>query len=133
MRGGVKAYTKELRSKRKSTETGSELAVVALPEKQPGWPFLLGEKVDAAVQTIVKGVHDSGAVLNAAVAVGIAKGVLCKCDRSLLKENGGLLDPGKNWTKSLLYRMGFVKCRGNTKAKVSVEHFKELKIMNHWQ
>ena len=33
----------------------------------------------------------------------------------------------KNWAKSLLYRMGFVKRRGNTKVKVPVEHFEALK------
>ena len=33
----------------------------------------------------------------------------------------------KNWAKSLLYRIGFVKRRGNTKAKVPVEHFEALK------
>ena len=33
----------------------------------------------------------------------------------------------KNCAKSLLYRLGFVKRRGNTKAKVPVEHFEVFK------
>ena len=33
----------------------------------------------------------------------------------------------KNWAKSLLHRMGFVKRRGNTKAKVIVEDFEAHK------
>ena len=54
-------------------------------------------------------------------------GVLRKRDKSLLKENGGPLEPGNNWAKSLLHRMGFVKRTGNTKAKVAVEEFEALK------
>ena len=48
-------------------------------------------------------------------------------DKSLLKENGGSLQLIKNWAKSILYRMGYVKRRGNTTAKVSVEHLEVLK------
>ena len=48
-------------------------------------------------------------------------------DKSLLKENGGSLQLTKNWAKSILYRMGYVKRRGNTEAKVSVEHLEFLK------
>ena len=34
----------------------------------------------------------------------------------------------KHWAKYLLQRMGMVKRRGNTKAKVTVENFEELKM-----
>ena len=130
VRDWVKAYKKELHSKRKLmvAENDSELAAVtALPERKRDRPLLVGNKVDAEIQTIVKGVHDSGAVINTAIVTGIAKGVLDKRDMSLLSENGGPIDPGKNLAKSLLYRMGFVKRRGNTKAKVTVDHCDELK------
>ena len=52
--------------------------------------------------------------------------VLCKRGMSLLSENGGPIDPGTNWVKLLLYRPGFVKKRGNTKAKVAADCFDEL-------
>ena len=54
-------------------------------------------------------------------------GVVRKRDRSLLKEEGSPLELKKNWAKSILHRMGFVKRRGNTKAKVAVEQFEALK------
>ena len=130
MRDWVKAYKKELRSKRKLMVAGndSELAAVtALPERKRGRPLLVGDKVDAEIRTIVKSMRDSGAVINTAIITGIAKGVLRKRDRTLLSENGGPIDPGKNWAKSLLYKMGFVKRRGNTKAKVTVDHFDEVR------
>ena len=70
---------------------------------------------------------DNGAVINTAITIATATGVVCKRDMSLLKENGGSLELTKNWAKSMLYRMGFVKRRGNTKAKVLVKHFEALK------
>jgi len=48
-------------------------------------------------------------------------------DANLLVENGGHIDLTKHWAKNLLTRMNFVKRRANTKMKVSVEHFYELK------
>ena len=42
-------------------------------------------------------------------------------------EEGITTELTKNWAKSILHRMGFVKRRGNTKAKVAVEHFEALK------
>ncbi len=78
-------------------------------------------------QTIMRAMCDNGAVVNTSITVATATGVVWKRDKSLLVENGGSLELAKNWAKSILYRIGFVKRRGNTKAKVSVEHFEALK------
>ena len=121
VRDWVKAYNKELRSKCASTETGGDLAVTKLPSKKRGRPFLLGEKVDREVQTIIRTMRDHGAVVNTSITIATATGVVRKCDKSLEP----LLT--KHWAKSLLYRMGFVKRRGNTKAKVDVEQFEAIK------
>ena len=100
-----------------------------LPSKRRGRPCLLGEKIDIEVQTILRAMRDNGAVVNTSIAIATATGVVRKRDKSLLKENGDSLEQmlTKNWAKSLLCRMGFVKRRGNTKAKVPVEHFEVLK------
>ena len=121
VRDWVKAYNKELRSKCTSTEIGGELAVTKLPTKKRGRPFLLGEKVDREVQTIIRTMRDHGAVINTSITIATAKGVVRKRDKSFEQ----LLT--KNWAKSILYRMGFVKRRGNTKAKVDVEQFEAIK------
>ena len=71
--------------------------------------------------------RDNGAVVNTSIAIAIAIGVVRKRDRSLLKEEGGPIELKKNWAKSILHRMGFVKRRRNTKAKVAVEQFEALK------
>ena len=45
----------------------------------------------------------------------------------MLSEYGGPITITKNWAKSLLYRMGFVKRKGCSKVKLSVTNFHELK------
>ena len=127
VRDWVKAYKKELQNKRRSAEPGCDLVVSHLSGKKRGRPFLLGEKVDAEVQTIIRAMRDSGAVVNTSIAIAVAMGVVRKRDRSLLKEEGGPLELEKNWAKSILHRMGFVKRQGNTKAKVAVEQFEAQK------
>ncbi len=127
VRDWVKAYEKELQRKRAMIDVGKELVVKTLPCKKRGRPFLLGQSIDMEVQTILRAMRDNGAVVNTAIAIATATGVVRKRDKSLLMENGGSLELRKNWAKSILHRMGFVKRRGNTKAKVSVEHFEALK------
>ena len=46
---------------------------------------------------------------------------------NLLSDNGGHIVLTNNWAKSLLRRMGFVKRKISTAAKVSVSNFEELK------
>jgi len=112
VRDWVKAYNKELRSKCTSTEIGGELAVTKLPTKKRGRPFLLGEKVDREVQTIIRTMRDRGAVINTSITIATAKGVVRKRDKSFEQ----LLT--KNWAKSILYRMGFVKRRVTPRPKL---------------
>ena len=54
-------------------------------------------------------------------------GLVLNKDANLLAENGGHISLTKHWARYLLSRMGFVKRRANTKSKVSVEQFNELK------
>ena len=48
-------------------------------------------------------------------------------DPTLLASNGGGVTLTKDWAKYLLCRMGFVKRRGSTKAKVAIEDFEAIK------
>ena len=49
-------------------------------------------------------------------------------NHSQLCEFGGHLTLSKEWGKSVLRHMGFVKRRANTKVKVSVEDFEKKEI-----
>ena len=59
--------------------------------------------------------------------MGTAVGLVSHKDANLLACNGGHLTITKPWAKSLLKRMGFVKRKAGTKAKVSIEDFQEQK------
>ena len=66
-------------------------------------------------------------MINSDVAIAAGTGILMNSDTNLLVANGSHNDVTKHWAKYLLSQMGFVKRRVNTKAKVTVEHFDELK------
>lgn len=53
-----------------------------------------------------------------------ATAIVRKSDRNLA-ENGGPIMITSNWAKSLLYRMKFVKRRGSSTAKMTVENLKQ--------
>ena len=101
--------------------------VVELPMKKRGCPLLLGEELDQKVQSYLNALRANGAVVNTAVAVGCAKGLVASEGANLLACNGGHIDITNYWAKNLLQRMGFVKRRGTTKAKVTVEDFDAVK------
>ena len=68
-----------------------------------------------------------GAVVNTAVAIGCAEGVMKNTDSNLLASNGEHISLTKHWGKHLFTRMGFVKHRASTKAKIIVPNFEEVK------
>ena len=47
-------------------------------------------------------------------------------DANLLLTNGGPIDISKEWAKRLLRRMGLVKRKGTTKAKVNPEYYEAV-------
>ena len=55
------------------------------------------------------------------------EGIVAAADRSLLRQHGGSLVLTKAWAKSLLSRMGFVKRKGSTSAKLPVSEFEKRK------
>ena len=79
------------------------------------------------VRAYLVGLRAHGAVVNTAIAIGCAEGVLKSKDSNLLAFNGGHISVTKHWGKHLLTRMGFVKHRASTKAKITVPNFEEVK------
>ena len=67
--------------------------------------------------------RSTGTAVNTAVVISCAEGILMHEDARMLSR----VDLNKGWAQYLLYRMGFVKCKATTKAKVTVENFAELK------
>ena len=85
-----------------------------------------GEDLDQQLQAYVCALRSAGAVVNTAIVRAAARGIVSSTNRSQLYEFGGLT-LSKEWGKSVLRRMGFVKRKANTKVKLSVEDFEKKK------
>ena len=57
-----------------------------------------------------------------------AEGVVKSFDSNLLQCNGGHIICGKHWAKNFLQRMGYVKRRASTTAKVSLSEFENANL-----
>jgi len=69
----------------------------------------------------------AGEVVNVKIAMASTKGLVKKTDSRLLAENGGYMVFTKDWAHHLLDRMGLVKRKANSKVKISVNDFDDLK------
>ena len=121
---GYRLYISEEAAARKSRIAGEPVTIVELPEKPKGRPPLLGNR---KVQLLIKAVRLHGACINSDVVIGIGKGLMLNTNRTLLAEYGGPIKLTKDWAKSVLKRMGFSKRRANSKFKVPVANFIQLK------
>ena len=101
---------------------------VKLPLKKKGRPFLLGTELDRQVQAYILRLRDAGCVVNSALVVSAAMGIVKKHDSNLLSANGGPLSFKKSWANWLLSRMGMVKRKATTgKPKLTASEFEALK------
>ena len=65
--------------------------------------------------------------MTSAITMAAATAIVRRHDRNLLAENGGSINITKTWAKSLLHRMGYVKRRGSSTAKMIITDLKQLK------
>ena len=120
-----KQYQQEVQKRKREGEEDFE--ITALPCKKRGRTLLLGNVLDGRVQSFIRDMRCHGAVINTAVVMGCAEGIVSHHDSNLLAGNGGHITISKDWAKSLLHRMGYVKRRESTSAKVPPKDFDTLK------
>ena len=77
-------YTRELHSKKDDIT-----ALKCLPEKKRGRPYLLGEELHKQVRAYVASLRANGAVVNTAIVLSCAEGIIKNHDSNLLASNGG--------------------------------------------
>ena len=94
-----------------------------LPLQKTGRPLMLGKELDKQVREYVRDLRAMGVTINTAVVLASAEGIIMHKDANLLQS----IELTEGWGKYLLQRIGFVKRKGTTKAKISIEHFKEVK------
>ena len=92
---------------------------------------LLGEKLDEQVKHYLKAVREGGGVITTAITMASATAIVRRADRNLLSEYWGPILITTNWAKSLLYHMGFVKRRGSTTMKITVNNFDSIKSFRY--
>ena len=114
-------YLSLLNTENKPGECSHDDGVCELPSKKMGRPF--GDEADKQLQEYVCYLRATGAAVNTAVVIASAEGILLSKDANILKH----IMLTKDWAKSLLIRMGMVKRRVSSKAKVDVEKFEALK------
>ena len=111
-------------------EENGDIVVHSIPQKKRGRPLLLGNELDDRVKRYIKDVQAAGTPIDTTVVtVVMASGeaIVRRTDKKLLKENGGPIDIAKSWAKSLLLRIGYVKYKACSTAKVEPLQYKELK------
>ena len=85
--------------------------------------MLLGKELDDYT-VLYTHLRSSGAVVNTAIVMAAATGMVQLHNSNLLSINGGPISITKAWAKSLLSRMHFVKQRATTKKpKITITDF----------
>lgn len=103
-----------------------DVTVTSLPKKPQGRPLLLGQELDKAVQDYIEALRIAGGVVNSAIVVAAANGIVSAKDVSLLSSRGGSISITKHWAKSLLSRMKYVKRKCSNAGKVSLPNFTRI-------
>lgn len=120
MRTWKTKYLKELAARKRVI---GDVVVKELVNKKCGRPLMLGEELDTQVRAYLSALRENGAVVNTAITIACAKGIVRCHDSNLLECNGGHISITKHWAKYLMERMGFAKRRASTKAKLTVSEF----------
>ncbi len=107
--------------------TAAEPIVNSLPTKVQGRPLLLGLKIDKAIQEYVEATRGAGGVINIAIVMAAAVGIVSSRNITALRSHGGYIEITKPWAQSLLKRMGYVRRKCCNAGKVSPLHFIEIK------
>ena len=88
----------------------------------------MGEELDRKIQHYLRAIRDSGGAVNTVITLAAARGIILKTNSTLLAEYDGHVMLTKDWAKSLLKRIKFVKRRATTsKSKSVVEDFDAVK------
>ena len=97
--------------------------------KKKGRPLTLGEELDKQVREYLLDTRRCGGIVNTTVTIATGTGIMMSQNPSMLVGDAKV-ELTKDWDKYLLSRMGFVKRKATTKAKVDVKEFEEIKKLH---
>lgn len=117
------AYRKE---QQRRWSSGNDEEVTSFERNKRGRPTTLPKAVDMAVQQHLRNVRLSGGVVNGTVAMAAGRGIAAKM-RAALPDSCF----NKEWARSLLQRMNFVKRKGTKAAKKVPSNISEIRANFH--
>ena len=77
------------------------------------------DRIDDKVKQYLLKLRECGGVVNSAVTIASAKGIIVTMNRTLLSDNGGHVNLTRGWARSLLSRMGYVERRQKAQERLS--------------
>ena len=83
---------------------------------------MIGEELDMQIQEYITYMRSTGTTVNTAVVIACAEGILMHEDANLLTR----VDLSKGWVQYLLKRMGYVKRKAISKAKVTFDNLRQI-------
>ena len=101
-----------------------------LPGKKRGKSLIVDIDLDQQVWDYLSYLRTQGAIMITHVVIRIGKGIVMGKDSNLLAWNGEGIVLMKDWARNVLRRMWMVKRRAKTKAKVTVEEFENLFLLD---
>ena len=75
------------------------------------------------MKAYISALRANGAVINSAIVMACAEGIVENHDSNMLHSNGGHVKFTKYWAQDFLNRIGYVKRRVSTKTKVHPSDF----------
>ena len=88
---------------------------------------MLSDELSKDLRLYIEAIRTSGGVVNTAILIAAATGMLQVRDPAALECNGGHIVLKKGWAKYFLEKMQFVKRKATTKAKPAILNFEEIK------
>ena len=99
-----------------SQQTKERESVTELHGKKRGRPPTFPEGIVTSVMKYIRAVREASGVVNTAIVIGAASGIVRRMKPELLECNGGhvVLPVKKDWAKYHLAKMKFVKGKATT-------------------
>ena len=93
-------------------------------QKAQGKLLLIGKNLECQVQEFIGEIRSYSVVVNNAIILAVAKGIVLAKDANMLSQNGGYLSLTRDWAKRLQSRMGLVKREATTTVKLLLRFLK---------
>ena len=112
---------------RQAHSCGKFEPITSLEGKKTGRPSTLSDELTRELKLYIEVIREGGGVINTAIVIAVATGMLQKRDPASLASNGGHITLKKSWAKYFLHTMNYVKQKSTTKAGIAVRNFDKIK------